>query len=163
VAAAPPPRKFVPVVEGYSEYRHSQFLEQSVVMAQLGRKATETRFGSMILKKDFKEKPATNIALTVRWEDHAEQHASRVIILFRCAYVGATVRRDHVDNRVFGHRQPSAVDLDLIMVANHSALRWAAIILAATRRPVLAFERGIELLMPLVVVDPIMSVLCRSA
>src|SRR5262249_43582297 len=51
------------------------------------------------------------------------------------------------------------------MVADHSASRRAAILVVATWHPaaVLAFERGIEISVPLVVVDSIMSLLRRSA
>ena len=37
--------------------------------------------------------------------------------------MSATIRRDHIVDPVIGNRRPFAVHLDLVMVADHAALR----------------------------------------
>jgi hypothetical protein len=41
--------------------------------------------------------------------------------------MSATIRRDHIVDLVIGNRRPFAVHLDLVMVADHAALRRTTI------------------------------------
>jgi hypothetical protein len=41
--------------------------------------------------------------------------------------MSATIRRDHIVDFVIGNRRPFAVYLDFVMVADHAALRGAAV------------------------------------
>ena len=78
--------------------------------------------------------------------------------------MGATIRRDHVVNRVNGNPHPFAVHFDFVVVANHSTLGRATIHQVAARSlAIVSFELRVEVLMPFIVTYPIVSVLrCRA-
>jgi hypothetical protein len=84
--------------------------------------------------------------------------------LSRGANVGTSVGRDHFVNLIAGHRHPFAVHFDFVVVAHHATLGRATIHHAATRTSaVVSPERRVEVLMPFIVADAVISVLRRCA
>ena len=75
-----------------------------------------------------------------------------------------TIRRDHIVDLVIGNRRPFAVDLDLVMVADHAALRRAAVHeVTAGAFAVVSVELQVKVFMPPIVADPEISFLRRCA
>jgi hypothetical protein len=75
-----------------------------------------------------------------------------------------TIRRDHIVDLVIGNRRPFAVDLDLVMVADHAALRRAAVHeITAGAFAVVSVELQVKVFMPPIVADPEISFLRRCA
>jgi hypothetical protein len=73
-----------------------------------------------------------------------------------------TIRRDHIVDLVIGNRRPFAVDLDLVMVADHAALRRAAVHeITAGAFAVVSVELQVKVFMPPIVADPEISFLRR--
>src|SRR5262245_10140947 len=63
----------------------------------------------------------------LRGKNDAEQHAFVRAYLSGGADMSASIRRDHIVDPVIGNRRPFAVHLDVVMVANHAALRRATV------------------------------------
>ena len=75
-----------------------------------------------------------------------------------------TIRRDHTVDLVIGNRHPFAVDLDLVMVADHTALRRAAVHeVTAGAFAVVSVELQVKVFMPPIVANPEISFLRRCA
>ena len=72
--------------------------------------------------------------------------------------MSATIRRDNIVDLVVGNRRPFAVDLDLVMVADHAALRRAAVHeVIAGAFAVVSVELQIKVFMLPIVADPEIS------
>jgi hypothetical protein len=63
----------------------------------------------------------------LRKKNDAEHHTFIRAYLPRSADVSATIRRNHIVDLVIGNGRPFAVHLDLVMVTDHAALRWATV------------------------------------
>ena len=80
--------------------------------------------------RSFNHPSATAFVRTssaLRGKNDAEQHAFVRAFLRGSADMSATIRRDHIVDPVIGNRRPFAVYLDLVMVADHAALRGATV------------------------------------
>jgi hypothetical protein len=78
--------------------------------------------------------------------------------------VGTAIRRNHIVDLVVGNWHPFAIDFDFVVVANHATLGRTTIHQVAARAlAIVSFELRVEVLMPLIVTYPIVSVLrCRA-
>ena len=63
----------------------------------------------------------------LRGKNDAEQHAFVRAYLSGGADMSATIRRDNIVDPIVANRRPFTVHLDLVMVANHAALRRATV------------------------------------
>jgi len=78
--------------------------------------------------------------------------------------MSTTIGRDHVVNLVTGNRHPFAVHFDFIVVANHATLGRATIHQVAARTfAAISLKLRVEILMPVTVAHPVISVLCLCA
>jgi hypothetical protein len=96
----------------------------------------------------------------LRRKNDTEYHTFIRAYLPWSAHMRTAIRRDHVVDFVTGDRRPFAVHLDLVMVADHPALRRATIHkVAASALAVISVQLGVKLHMPPIVADPVISVL----
>ena len=65
--------------------------------------------------------------------------------------MSASVWRKDFSNCVFWNYHPLAIHHDFIVVANHAAFGWAAIIKVTTRTAIVLNEFGIKLCVPTIV------------
>jgi len=101
---------------------------------------------------------------TLGRKNDAEQHPFVRAYLPGSADMRTTIRRDHTVDLVIGNRRPFAVDLDLVMVADHPALRRAAVHeVTAGAFAVVSVELQVKVFMPPIVANPEISFLRRCA
>src|SRR5262249_16456545 len=99
-----------------------------------------------------------------RRKNDAEQHPFVRAYLPRTPDRRTTIWRDHTVDLVIGTRRPFAVALDLVMVADHPALRRAAVHeVTAGASAVVSVELQVKVFMPPIVADPEISFLRRGA
>jgi hypothetical protein len=65
--------------------------------------------------------------------------------------MSASVWRKDFSNCVFWNYHPLTIHHDFIVVANHAAFGWAAIIKVTTRTTIVFYEFGIKLCVPTIV------------
>jgi hypothetical protein len=100
----------------------------------------------------------------LRRKNDAEQDPFVRPYLPGSANMRTTIRRDHIVDLVIGNRRPFAVDLDLVMVADHAALRRAAVHeITAGASAVVSVQLRVKLRMPPIVADPVISFLRHRA
>jgi len=91
----------------------------------------------------------------LRRKNDAEHHSLIHAFLRGSADMSATIRRDHVIDLVIGNRCPFAVHLDLVMVADHAALRRTTVHkVTAGASAVVSVQLRVKFPMPPIVADP---------
>jgi hypothetical protein len=95
------------------------------------------------------------------WRKNDAEHYSLIqAFLPGSADMSATIWRHHIVDPVIGNRRPFAVHFDLVMVADHAALRRPAVHeVTAGASAVVSVELWVKLPMPPIVADPVISFL----
>src|SRR5262249_62119870 len=100
----------------------------------------------------------------LRRKNDAEHYSLIRTFLPGSADMSTTIWRDHIVDPVIGNRDPFAVHLDLIMVADHAALRRTTVHkVTAGASAVVSVQLRVKFPMPPIVADPIISFLRRRA
>src|SRR5262244_468585 len=96
----------------------------------------------------------------LRRKNDAEHYSLIRTFLPGSADMSATIWRDHIVDPVIGNRRPFAVHFDLVMVADHAALRRTTVHeVTAGASAVVSVQLRVKFPMPTIVADPVISVL----